>query len=118
MAVAVIIHTFSGLAAGVGGGLAQLPGADAPMLVALQAQMIQLIAAERGVPMQEVLAKELALTFAATMAGRSISQWLVGWLPGWGNVINASTAAALTEAVGWAAVAWLEERETSPRRRR
>jgi uncharacterized protein (DUF697 family) len=27
----------------------------------------------------------------------------VGWLPGFGNAINAATAAALTEAIGWAA---------------
>jgi uncharacterized protein (DUF697 family) len=32
-----------------------------------------------------------------------LSQALVGWIPGVGNAINAATAAALTEAIGWAA---------------
>jgi uncharacterized protein (DUF697 family) len=118
MAVGVIIHTFSGLAAGVGGGLAQIPGSDAMVLVGLQTQMIGLIAAEMGVPVKEAMAKELALTFGATMVGRSVSQWLVGWIPGWGNAINASTAAALTEAVGWAAVAWFEGKGGRPERGR
>jgi uncharacterized protein (DUF697 family) len=27
----------------------------------------------------------------------------VGWIPGFGNAINASTAFAITEAIGWAA---------------
>lgn len=31
----------------------------------------------------------------------TVSQVLVGWIPGLGNAINASTAAALTESVGW-----------------
>ncbi len=30
------------------------------------------------------------------------SQVLVGWIPGIGNAVNASTAAALTEGIGWA----------------
>ena len=33
--------------------------------------------------------------------GRAVSQVLVGWIPFVGNAINASTAAALTESVGW-----------------
>lgn len=38
---------------------------------------------------------------AAATVGRAVSQVLVGWIPGLGNAINASTAAALTESVGW-----------------
>jgi hypothetical protein len=34
--------------------------------------------------------------------GRSISQVLVGWLPIYENIINASTAAGVTETIGWA----------------
>ena len=103
-----IIHTFSAIAAGVGAGLAQIPGSDAPVLVSLQAGMIVMLATERGRPMDEATAVQLVLTFAATMSGRAVSQVLVGWLPVWGNAINAATAASLTEAVGWAAVKWFD----------
>ena len=44
--------------------------------------------------------------------GRLLSQVLVGWVPGFGNVINASTAAALTEAIGWAADSYFAGAET------
>jgi uncharacterized protein (DUF697 family) len=36
---------------------------------------------------------------------------MLGWLPGLGNAINAATAAALTEAIGWAADAYFREKE-------
>jgi uncharacterized protein (DUF697 family) len=106
-----IIHAFSALAAGVGAGLAQLPCSDAAVLVPLQATMIGTLAAERGVTLDRTAAAQLVLTFGATMAGRAGSQVLLGWLPGLGNWLNATTAAGLTEAIGWAAVAWFERLE-------
>ena len=42
----------------------------------------------------------MASAIAGTV-GRTTAQVLVGWLPGVGNIINAVTAATLTEAVGW-----------------
>lgn len=103
-----VIHAFSLTAAGVGAGLAQIPGADAPVLVGLQATMLTQIAMHHGRSLTEAAATEMVFTLAATMAGRTASQWLVGWIPGWGNAINASTAAALTETLGWLSVAWFE----------
>lgn len=38
---------------------------------------------------------------AAATVGRTASQVLVGWIPGIGNAINATTAAGITEAMGW-----------------
>ena len=107
----VIIHSFSTLAAGVGLGLAPLPGSDAPVLSSLQAAMIKALADRRGATMGRAAAAELALTLGATMAGRTLSQVALGWMPGVGQAINATTAAALTEAVGWAAVRFLERSE-------
>jgi uncharacterized protein (DUF697 family) len=53
------------------------------------------------------LSKSAALTVlssaSAGIAGRAVSQFLVGWIPGVGNAINASTAFAITETIGWAA---------------
>jgi hypothetical protein len=37
---------------------------------------------------------------AAATIGRAASQALIGWIPGIGNIINATTAAAITEAIG------------------
>lgn len=75
----------------------------------IQTTMIVGIAEVHGVRISKMMAADLLLTFAASMGGRAVSQWLVGWIPGWGNGINASTAAALTEAVGWAADAYFAE---------
>jgi uncharacterized protein (DUF697 family) len=108
-----IIHTAATAAAAVGAGLAQIPGSDAPVLVSIQTTMIMAIAKEYGVPVTKAAAADLLLTFTATAVGRGISQWLVGWIPGLGNVINASTAAALTEAVGWAADAYFGEQRAA-----
>lgn len=101
--VHAIIHTASAASAGVGAGLAQLPGSDAPVLTGIQTAMLIGVASEYQCSLDQVAATKFLLTFTARMVGRGLSQFLVGWLPGWGNVINATTAAALTEAVGWAA---------------
>ncbi len=98
-----IIHTASAASAGVGAGLAQLPGSDAPVLASIQTTMIIAVAEVHGASITKTAAAELLLTFSATIAGRGLSQWLVGWIPAYGNAINATTAAAVTEAVGWTA---------------
>ena len=107
--VHVIIHGASTAAAGVGAGLAQIPGSDAPVLMSLQAAMVVGVAQQYGVSLTKTTAADLVLTFAASMAGRGVSQVLVGWIPGAGNAINASTAAAITEAIGWAADAYFSD---------
>jgi uncharacterized protein (DUF697 family) len=98
-----VIHTTSAAAAAIGAGLAQVPGSDAPVIAGLQTAMIVSIANLHGASISSTMAADLLLTFSATVGGRTVSQFLVGWIPGFGNAINASTAAAITEAVGWAA---------------
>lgn len=110
-----IIHTASASAGMVGGGLAQLPGSDAPVSVSIQTTMIMAIAREYGTALSDAAAADMLLTFAATHGGRALSQWLVGWIPGYGNAVNAATAIALTEAIGWAADSYFE-REAAGRR--
>jgi hypothetical protein len=54
----------------------------------------------------------LLLTFSATVQGRQVllsRQALAGWLPGINSDMNDSTAAALTEAIGWAANSHFEQ---------
>jgi uncharacterized protein (DUF697 family) len=109
-----VIHTASASAAAVGAGLAQLPMADAIHITAIQLSMISAIALVHGRSITEATATSLLGTFAATVGGRSISQWVVGWIPGIGNAVNATTAAGLTEAVGWAAHAYFEKLGSEP----
>jgi uncharacterized protein (DUF697 family) len=106
-----IIHTTAAAAAGAGAGLAQIPGSDAPVLCSLQTAMIVYIGQVHGAHVTKTAAADLLLTFTAVIGGRTLSQILVGWLPGLGNVINASTAAAITEAIGWAADAFFRDEE-------
>ena len=97
-----IIHGASLAAATVGGGLAQVPIADSALLVPLQVTMIVGLGKVFNVDITESAAKGIALGMVGMYVGRAASQLLVGWIPGLGNVLNASTAAGLTEAMGWA----------------
>lgn len=98
-----VIHGASTAAAAIGGGLAQIPGSDAVPLTSLQAAMIADIAQAHGVSLTETSAATLVARFAAVKGGRLASQLLFGWIPGAGNAVNAATAAAATEAIGWSA---------------
>ncbi|MGL6114395.1 MAG: YcjF family protein [Cetobacterium sp.] len=103
-----IIHTASAATGGVGAGLAQLPLADAIPIMALQVGMVMSLASVYEVELTEGAAKGLVAGFAGTTAGRNVAGVLVGWVPGIGNAIKASTAVALTEMIGWAAVKHFE----------
>lgn len=96
-----IIHVAAAKAAAAGAGLAQVPGADSMVIIPAQISMIMALAKVFDVSLTESAAKSLLATAGETVAGRGISQFLVGWIPGIGNAINASTAAGITEAIGW-----------------
>lgn len=102
----LIIHLSAAVSAGVGAGLAQLPGSDAPVLVAIQTAMILGLADHYRVSLHRVAIVELALTMAATMIGRGLSQLLLGWVPALGNALNALTALTITEGLGWLCTRW------------
>lgn len=104
-----VIHTASVAAAGVGAGMAQVPGSDTPVLCGIQTTMIVAVAELHGASITKTFAADLLLTFTAAMAGRGASQLILGWIPGLGNAVNAATAAGLTEAIGWAANAYFAE---------
>lgn len=98
---AKIIHTTSVLAGGVGAGLAQIPLSDNAILIPLQTGMTLALAQVFDISLTRSAATATATTALATTIGRGASELLVGWLPGIGNVINATTAASITEAAGW-----------------
>ena len=96
-----IIHTASAAAAAVGGGMAQLPGSDAVPITAAQITMIISLGAVSDIPVSKAAAKSILYGFVGAASGRLVSQMLVGWIPGLGNAINATTAASITEGLGW-----------------
>ena len=96
-----IIHAASASAAAVGGGLAQIPGSDNAVLVPIQLTMVISLGRVFNKAIGESSAKAAIASAAAGTIGRTASQVLIGWIPGIGNAINATTAAGLTEAVGW-----------------
>lgn len=96
-----IIHAASATTAGIGAGLAQLPGSDNAAIVPIQVAMVISLGAVFGIELTESAAKATLATATATMVGRGVSQVLVGWIPGFGNAFNAATAAGVTETIGW-----------------
>ena len=96
-----IIHTASAAAAGVGAGLAQVPGSDNALLTPIQLTMTISLGKVFDIELTETTAKAAIASVAASTIGRTLTQFLVGWIPGVGNAINATAAAGLTEAMGW-----------------
>ena len=96
-----IIHTATAACTAVGGGMAQIPFSDAVPITAAQVTMVIGLGKVFGKSITETGAKALITGIAGPAIGRLVSQVLVGWIPGIGNAINATTAAGLTELIGW-----------------
>ena len=110
-----IIHGAAVTTGGIGAGLAQIPLADSIPITAAQVAMIVAIAKVYDIDLAEGAAKGLLGGFSASVVGRNVAGVLIGWIPGIGNALKASTAAALTEAIGWAAVHHFENLEAEKR---
>lgn len=96
-----IIHASSASAAAVGAGLANIPGSDAPVLIAIQTGMIISIGAVFKQKLTESVSRTLLADFLGTTIGKTVANVLTGWIPVLGNGINAATAASITELIGW-----------------
>ena len=112
-----VIHGASVSAATVGCGLAQIPGSDMPVLLSIQRIMVGEIASLYGLSVNEAFIKSFILEYIAGYGGRAVSQLLVGWIPAFGNWINATTAASITEAIGWAANSYFESEARNNRKK-
>ncbi len=100
-----IIHSASVAAGGVGTGLAQIPLSDNLLITPIQITMITSLGLVFDIHLTEGAAKGILAGASASFIGRGIVQILWGWIPGIGNAINTATAAGITEAIGWLAVA-------------
>ena len=107
-----IIHTASASAAAVGGGLAQVPCSDNAIITPIQLAMIIGLGRVFEIELSESSARAALASAAAATVGRAASQVLIGWIPGIGNAINASTAASVTEIIGWIVVAEFQKLST------
>ena len=96
-----IIHGAATVCAGIAAGLSQVPGSDNVLIVPVQVGMIISLGAVFGAELTESTANAILASETATMVGRGISQVLIGWIPVFGNAVNAATAFAVTESIGW-----------------
>lgn len=107
--IASIIHGAAVAAGAIGAGMSQAPGSDTVPIMGIQTAMITSIGMEYGSVITHQTAMTIIGTCSASYGGRAVSQWLLGWVPAWGNALNAATATAITEAVGWAASTYFEK---------
>lgn len=66
-----------------------------------QITMIISLGAVFDIPVSKSAAQAIINGLAGAAGGRFVSQLLVGWIPVFGNAINATTAASITEMLGW-----------------
>jgi uncharacterized protein (DUF697 family) len=98
-----IIHSAS-LATGAMGVIPIGP-ADTLMITPAQIGMIVSLGAVFNIRVSENLAKSILGGLALSVAGRAAAAAILGFVPVVGWAIKGGTAAALTEAIGWTAVA-------------
>lgn len=96
-----IIHSASASAGAVGAGLAQIPCSDNAVITPIQLVMTVSLGRVFGIELTDSAARAALASVAAATVGRTASQLLLGWIPIAGNIINAGTAASITEAIGW-----------------
>ena len=108
-----IIHGFAALAGFAALGTAQLPTADTVVITPLQVGMIVALGKVFDQKITKSAARAIFSSVEASFAGRATSQVLVGWVPLFGNAVNATTAAGLTEFVGWNAAGRFYKKQLS-----
>lgn len=96
-----IIHAASLSAGAVGAGLAQIPGSDNAIITPIQLVMTVSLAKVFRIELADSAAIATLASTAASTVGRTASQLVLGWLPVAGNIVNACTAASITETIGW-----------------
>jgi uncharacterized protein (DUF697 family) len=98
-----IIHSASAAAGAM--GVIPIGPADTLMITPTQIAMIVSIGAVFNIRVSESIAKSILSGLALSIAGRAVAATALTFVPVVGWVIKGGTAAALTEAIGWAAEA-------------
>jgi len=95
-----IIHS-AAAAAGAIGAIGVVPMSDAIPLAAIQLKMIHSLAEVFGLSMSDKEARAALEVAMASAGGRQLAKLLTCWVPGLGSLVSGSTAAGITEAIGW-----------------
>ncbi len=101
--VNTIIHTAS-VATGAM-GMVPIGPADTIMITPTQIGMIISLGAIFNIKVSENLAKSILSGLVLSVAGRAVASTLLSFIPVVGWIVKGGTAAALTETIGWTAVA-------------
>ncbi len=104
---AVIIHGASA-AAGAAAAVSVVPGADAVAIAPVQVAMITALANEFDVHWTAAAVRSTLYASLGTIFGKGGANLILRWAPVYGNVVRATVAASVTEALGWAAVKKLQ----------
>ena len=104
-----VIHSASLAAAAVGAGFAHAPCCDSALITPIQLTMTISLGKVFGQKLSGAAAKSAMATGTATLVGRAVSQVAAGFIPVAGKIINAATAAAVTESLGWILAAEFEK---------
>jgi uncharacterized protein (DUF697 family) len=86
-------------------GVIPIGPADTLMITPAQITMIISLGAVFNIRVSENLAKSILGGLALSIAGRAVAATLLSFIPIVGWAIKGATAAGLTEAIGWTAVA-------------
>jgi len=94
-----IIH---GAAAAAGGAAAAtlVPGADSVAIMPIQVAMVAALAREHGIEVSTSLVKSTVYASLGSIVGKAGSGLLLRWTPIAGNLVRASVAFSVTEAMG------------------
>ncbi len=99
----VIIHSASGAAAAVGGGIIPSGTTDSIAISYVQKGMFTALGGVFGRSPEECIAHGCRKTNGARHVGRGAVSALCSCVPVAGNIVKAATAASLTEMIGWQA---------------
>jgi uncharacterized protein (DUF697 family) len=102
-----IIHTAS-VATGAM-GIIPIGPADTLMITPTQIRMIISLGVVFNIRVTESVAKSILSGLALSIVGRFVASTLLNFIPIVGWIIKGGTAAGLTEAIGWAAVAHFQD---------
>ena len=107
----LIIHGASA-AAGAAAAATLVPGADSVAIMPIQVAMVAALSKEHGIALSASLAKSTVYASLGSIVGKAGAGLLLRWTPVAGNLIRASVAFSVTEALGHMVLQRLESGES------
>ena len=99
-----VVHGASSLSALIA-ATTLVPGSDAVLIMPIQVGMVVCLAKIHGREVSGSLLRSATTASVGQILGKGLSRTLLRYTPGAGNLIRASVAGGVTEALGWATVA-------------